>query len=807
MNKKCKSPDQALTFKGTFWGDVVDIASFAGLIGATLEAALDAADVNLDEYLCCPPDDFNRWKNCKWAGKPGSCYDDHCDINKQVQIANAYRGGGESCSPQASRTRVFCCDPPNGPQLFPPVPLENLFPSPPTGDDVHTDFDLEVDNTWGDGKPDTDSKEPNDDAFQFYVLASPEEIQISMDKRDGSHWELFNCNDAVSEEGQTIQAVCMDGSEDSNCKDIYKGKGVPGTILQMPQGQGCGPGKYAVAKSMVESKNQTLPRHLSRRDLSHKPVVYDLTFDYDFERVPRDFGDTQMRVDYSNEPGYWDRIVAQPGEHKKKKKKRSLDDVGGNHKRWLEEEWRDDLHFGALSHQDLHKRWFGSSVIEWIKGILSEGIKMDKRYDYDEQIEAIILQEDWKCETEHAKYQAKLDASVVAAIQMSTSFGFTLITKLTPGGLDLKNSFLHFDNEGKIEAIFTLDALARVDWDSHVINLANIPLPGAAFKIPGIMTIGPQFSLDGRLKAALAVQGRVEARVTIAEWDVRQVYPEQSGDLAPSATHKPSRDFNTKGLANPSFNVSVEAFGSLEAHMLPTIAFGIKFADKWDVDDCTVELVADGWIRLRAKSTLVGSGCGFGYAVDAGAELKVQAKVPKQFGWNPQSFPLATLQANLIPGNGDDYKCLTDGAAHQARDVIESQNHTSVPVVFESSAVLRKRLVPFGPVIHLPSAEKLCPNQGGSPAGTECSQSYPVSDVSQAFSRRDMLPEGSEDPLDLHLWEKRGSKAPIAVCSERSGINLKLPTYPDGGPDSGSVVFDNEDWNDCNNCECHISFL
>jgi chitinase len=32
------------------------------------------------------------------------------------------------------------------------------------------------------------------------VLASPETLQVTLDKRDGSHWELFDCNDAVTED-------------------------------------------------------------------------------------------------------------------------------------------------------------------------------------------------------------------------------------------------------------------------------------------------------------------------------------------------------------------------------------------------------------------------------------------------------------------------------------------------------------------------------------------------------------------------------------------------------------------------------
>ncbi|KUL70128.1 hypothetical protein ZTR_09486, partial [Talaromyces verruculosus] len=110
---------------------------------------------------------------------------------------------------------------------------------------------------------------------------------------------------------------------------------------------GCGPGKYAVAKAMDLSPIQDLPNYLARRsDLSGAPV-YDLKFDYDFRRVPRTYGDSQMRIDFSNEEGYWDAVVDRPGQTKKKK--RDLEKVRKNQKRWLEEEWREAYHKGGLS--------------------------------------------------------------------------------------------------------------------------------------------------------------------------------------------------------------------------------------------------------------------------------------------------------------------------------------------------------------------------------------------------------------------------------------------------------------------------
>ena len=52
---------------------------------------------------------------------------------------------------------------------------------------------------------------------------------------------------------------------------------------------------------MAPAADQNLPEHLSKRTYGHKPTVYDLTFDFEWHRVRRDLGDTQMRVDFSNE--------------------------------------------------------------------------------------------------------------------------------------------------------------------------------------------------------------------------------------------------------------------------------------------------------------------------------------------------------------------------------------------------------------------------------------------------------------------------------------------------------------------------
>jgi chitinase len=133
-----------------------------------------------------------------------------------------------------------------------------------------------------------------------------------MRKQDGSHWQLFGCDNAKGEARQTVKAVCTDGSESSNCGQIFQG-GVAATVLEMPDH--CGPGKYAVAVDMQPSKShQPLHNYLRKRGLDHSHV-YDLTFDYDFTPLEKRgaASNVLLRIDYSDDPGYWKNIV---GKHR-----------------------------------------------------------------------------------------------------------------------------------------------------------------------------------------------------------------------------------------------------------------------------------------------------------------------------------------------------------------------------------------------------------------------------------------------------------------------------------------------------------
>lgn len=90
-----------------------------------------------------------------------------------------------------------------------------------------------------------------------------------------------------------------------------------------------------------------------------------------------------MRIDYSDDPGYWDKIVGQfsikeephknsaksstaaPGE--KKLRRKQLEEVrelhGGSYKRWIEHTWHKEKR--SMDRAELHERWFSGQVLEW----------------------------------------------------------------------------------------------------------------------------------------------------------------------------------------------------------------------------------------------------------------------------------------------------------------------------------------------------------------------------------------------------------------------------------------------------------
>ncbi|KAL3439807.1 hypothetical protein BJX65DRAFT_68290 [Aspergillus insuetus] len=609
------------------------------------------------EKLCCNKQ--QQWTNCEWHGKPGNCFDNHCDTGWQVAITNSDEGEGHDCGAHA-RKRTFCCDLPEGESPFTPVPLEFLFPDPPPKESTAVDFKLKVDPTFGGSRAEENSLTdpgPEDAPFGFIVMTSPQEIQQSLDRRDGSHWEVFDCLDATTIGEHTVRMTCTDLTENSNCADIHLGHGALGTIIQMPPG--CGPGKYAVLKHLEPSANQSSPGHLARRGIVHD-TIYDLTFDYDFKRVPRDLGDTLMRIDYSNDGDYWNGVVDRAADTKKKK--RSLVDRR-NHRRWLEEEWRDDAHFDGLSHEEFHKRWFGSGIIEWLRNLIGTIEKtVDFSHSYQETFVLKLVDEQLTC----PNFEAHLDIHAEATVKAELSYGFTLIAKLDDP-IDFSQSFLYFRTKGEAEAAFIVDAAITYGYNTDEVLLLAADKFGAAFTVPGIVTIGPNFEIYGQIEGAVTIGANFETRVKLGTWEVQQTYPVPSDDYNPGL--ESNEDSNFAQPQAPEVEWSVGVSGYLTAHVRPKISFGIKWHEPFfSIKPTTVSLVADGFVTFHAEAETGSSGTSACIGVDAGTSIYAEVRAPDTIQWALPRTPyylMPEIKRQIWPSQQDGPMCWSSSSSSQ----------------------------------------------------------------------------------------------------------------------------------------------
>ncbi|GAW17905.1 hypothetical protein ANO14919_073740 [Xylariales sp. No.14919] len=709
--------------------------------------------------FCCNKEE--GWQNCAWHGKPGNCFDNHCDTGWQVALSVDYEGEGENCG-YSDRSRTFCCDPADGKSPFLPVPLEYLFDNPPPEEEADTDFSLKVDPTFGGTNDIPFMEDPEHAPFGFVVLTSPDELQVSLDKRDGSHWEVFDCFDAVTEGEHTVRMMCTDLSTTSNCNKIHLGHGAPGTIVEMPKG--CGPGKYAVVKDMQPSANKELPHHLLKRGVEVVDTIYDLTFDYDFRRVPRDLGNTQMRIDFSNEQEYWERVVDKAAKHKKSRK-RSLEEFGGSHRRWLEEEWRDDAHFGGLSTEELHKRWFGSDVVDWLKGLLN-GVQggLDISHSYSEDFILKIIDQKLSC----PNYAAKLDVRAETHIDLDVNYGFTLVATLG-SPIDLSNSYLYFRTRGEANAKFIVDAAVTAFFDTGDVLLFSADKFGAAFSVPGIVTIGPNFKLFGRLEGQATLGVNFESQVKLAEWDVRQTYPIANDDWDPEASKSPKKD-GTQSVLDPTFEYGVSVEGHLTAHVKPTITFGIDFnQDFIKIDSCSVNLIADGHVTFHAELK-VGSESSFCYGVDAGADLYATLDAPDAFKWAlPKSpFPIGAIDnVQIYPTKSED-ACIDLSTKRDAglqffdtnaTTPISTRSEPNLALVEDGSSqysVIGKRAKSYGPL--LPRID-----------GLSCPGAVDVGDIPSCplcGEEEDALGKRADEACDIDPYAK-GTRCPTGLMDKR----------------------------------------
>ncbi|KAJ6287495.1 hypothetical protein J3E71DRAFT_358329 [Bipolaris maydis] len=507
-----------------------------------------------------------------------------------------------------------------------PVPLKNLFPTP--GPDSNTEkLYIKIDQTMGGQITPGNSNDPDDHAFGFYIMSGPEEEITTVNKRDGSHWELFDCDNTISENRQTVKAVCTDSSANSNCDIIFKG-GLEHTVVEMPSD--CGPGKYAVARKMELSTTHTHIRHkLEKRGLADA-LVYDFTFDYDFTTFEKRAGQSNVlvRIDYSDNPGYWDSIIEAPPGNQKRKRDLEIETIfGGNKKAWLEHTWRKEKR--ELHYTELHKRWWSGNVKEWWDKQRDVDIKYQGvRHRVKEQFNIKIFEETLKDCAEWAD-DLYFKSWVEMDLDVQTAAGVTVIGKL--GNLEsFEESSAWFRTEGQVTAQLKFEAFGKVSFHTGNVELFGAHNFGATFRVPGFVTIGPDFRIIGSLAGEAQLKINATYEMKFPGWDYSMRYPIADGEDDKPDEETPKKDVSGSGV-HDKFTWDLDASGKVTAHIIPKVTFGIVF-DSSAISNAALDLGIDSYAQLYAD-TKVGSNQPFiyCYGMDAGAELFGNIEAPTVF--------------------------------------------------------------------------------------------------------------------------------------------------------------------------------
>uniref|UniRef100_A0A093VIR1 chitinase n=2 Tax=Talaromyces marneffei PM1 TaxID=1077442 RepID=A0A093VIR1_TALMA len=496
--------------------------------------------------FCCPSTD--TYKNCEWH------YCDYCPsdkvlITRRMEIDFFLNEGYYSRCGDTSTGALynsFCCDPPSASENRPVDPAD-LFEYPDEDHEYnpfHAAASVVADNTSA-------TNNENSDPFAFVMIdGDPEAYDESLvdqwsflvdeeqlTKRSLKMHErrsIFEYrDDTFDNEVEVYHIQCsttfINGT--SGCMSIFQG-GANNTIVKMPKDIGAGPFARVISLVPVGSTGKSGRSNILPRSSTD---TYELTVDYDLAGASAErSGDVNFRVDYTNLLEYWKDITDTPSKRR--------------------------------------KRWFGG-FSAWLSKMTSI-TKKDQGYlpmEYDETIKLFHAQ--GYCPDLNITATVDLDANIHLALRAQYGYYFEGAILPTPS---LIAAYGYFSVAPEASILFTLRGEAV--WQSTTGTqsiISGITFPGLSIK--GLISIGPELELTGKMDASLSISGELNAGV-VASWPRAEVYFPQD-DGGSDATIMPKDivgDDPQTFSVDPIFDASLTAEGNMALTLTPQVKFGIS---------------------------------------------------------------------------------------------------------------------------------------------------------------------------------------------------------------------------------------
>ncbi|KAI0700589.1 hypothetical protein BC835DRAFT_1304043 [Cytidiella melzeri] len=374
-------------------------------------------------------------------------------------------------------------------------------------------------------------------------------------------WAILDCNATAM--NQDIRAVCTGNT--TACSQLYSG-GAAGTIVRLPEN--CGKMPFARIAKEWKHQNQTIPSQIKekmqkRDDDPNVSTVRGMSLDTNFAAVdPSQNGNVSLFIQGSNADGANGDFTVTPPDRRgffgdiaddvEDAAGDAVDAVGdaagnvANDVSGLVDDALNDLYFN-VSKSD------------------SQTVDVDQPFTlFDQSIDCPASGDLPALKGEVKVGKIAVDAKAHAVI------GYGVIAAGTIVPPQLSNFGLFATLDGSLNGVLTVNASATATLDSGKIQVFQVGIPGLDF--PGVLSIGPSFVVNAQGIATLDTELNMAVDLAYNINGAKLFFPPDTGssggDFVPAST----------GLSLAA-TPNAAASGSVEAHIIPTIEFGINALD------------------------------------------------------------------------------------------------------------------------------------------------------------------------------------------------------------------------------------
>ncbi|KAJ7853368.1 hypothetical protein B0H13DRAFT_1538765, partial [Mycena leptocephala] len=351
------------------------------------------------------------------------------------------------------------------------------------------------------------------------------------DITEAAGWKILGCSPDVLT--QDIRLVCTGAT--SMCQHLYQGHGAVDTIVRLPES--CGKGPFARVQKTWVPADQSIPVSIAarivRRDGS-QPQVQAITLDTNFAAANNsNTGTVNLAIKGANVPGVNDILDGTPSASQRRSR---------------------------LNRPQL--RNFVTDAADSISNALSSvntvSINKSKALPAaDFSKKASLFEKSIDCPPITAEASVGIDATAHAVVTVGVAATGTIVPpKVGSPSSSLTGLILTF-----LKYQGTLD--------SGNIKLFEAGIPGVDF--PGILSIGPTFVVNARGTATAELAADLTLGINYHVNNAKMAFP--SGSQSGGAFSLGDTPLKL------SADTKVEATTTVEAHLIPSINFGIEALD------------------------------------------------------------------------------------------------------------------------------------------------------------------------------------------------------------------------------------